>query len=130
MMTVRELRRTLAELPPDSAVGLLTLSRVGICVDEVATTCATVQPSIDDDGTAAVRVADRRRTSGGRRAGDRELAVLVWRARGVDPQRRVGRRRPPRPLPTQQRPPSDSRPRLGASLARVTVRTESPDFDG
>ena len=52
MMTVRELRRTLADLPPDSEVGLLTLSRVGICVDDVATTCAAVQPSIADDGTA------------------------------------------------------------------------------
>ena len=53
MMTVRELCLTLAELPPDSGVGLLALSRVGICVDDVATTCATVQPSIADDGTAA-----------------------------------------------------------------------------
>lgn len=53
MMTVRELSVTLAELPPDRAVGLLTLSRVGICVDEVATTCASVQPSITDDGTTS-----------------------------------------------------------------------------
>jgi len=51
-MTVRELCLALAELPPDSGVGLLTLSRVGICVDDVATTCATVQPSIADDGAA------------------------------------------------------------------------------
>lgn len=51
MMTVRELCLTLADLPPDSKVGLLTLSRVGICVEEVATTCASVQPSINDDGT-------------------------------------------------------------------------------
>lgn len=53
MMTVRELSASLAELSPDTPVGLLTLSRIGICVDDVATTCATVQPSIDDDGTAA-----------------------------------------------------------------------------
>ena len=51
MMTVRELSATLAEFPPDSMVGLVTLSRVGICVDDVATTCASVQPSINDDGT-------------------------------------------------------------------------------
>lgn len=51
MMTVRELSATLAELPPESEVGLLTMSRVGVCVDEVATTCAAVQPSITDDGT-------------------------------------------------------------------------------
>jgi len=51
MMTVRELRSTLGDLHPDTPVGLLTLSRVGICVDEVSTTCATVQPSVDDHGT-------------------------------------------------------------------------------
>ena len=42
----------MAELPPDSPVGLLTLSRVGVCVDDVTTTCASVQASISDDGTA------------------------------------------------------------------------------
>ena len=51
MMTVRELCSTLGELDPDTPVGLLTLSRVGICVDEVSTTCAAVQPSVNDDGT-------------------------------------------------------------------------------
>lgn len=51
MMTVRELCLTLAELAPDTPVGLLTLSRVGVCVDEVSTTCAAVQPSVADDGT-------------------------------------------------------------------------------
>lgn len=51
MLTVRELCMTLAELAPDTGVGLLTLSRVGICVDEVTTTCAAVQPSVADDGT-------------------------------------------------------------------------------
>ena len=51
MMTVRELCLTLAELAPETPVGLLTLSRVGICVDEVNTTCATVQASVGDDGS-------------------------------------------------------------------------------
>jgi hypothetical protein len=51
MMTVRELCSTLAALAPETQVGLLTLSRVGICVDEVTTTCASVQPSVGDDGT-------------------------------------------------------------------------------
>lgn len=51
MMTVRELCMFLAEFAPDTPVGLLTLSRVGICVDEVTTTCASVQPAVADDGT-------------------------------------------------------------------------------
>ena len=54
MVTVGELRRWLGSFPAGAPVGLLSVARVGWSVDVDATTIATVQASIADDGSVPI----------------------------------------------------------------------------
>jgi hypothetical protein len=72
-MRAAELIRQLRTLPPDAPVGVLSISRVGNCVDVAAAAVDAVQPAIaDDEQVSYVWLI------AATNAGHDEPAIVVW----------------------------------------------------